>query len=99
MNKYSASIVTSSIAITFASRLTKPIINLIGASDAISKGALDVKVTELDTDEEFQLLNKNFNQMIDRLKASGTDITVKEIKNADHWLPLTHKESVISEII
>ena len=37
--------------------------------------------------------------MIDRLKASGTDITVKEIKNADHWLPLTHKESVISEII
>ena len=39
------------------------------------------------------------NKVIDRLKASGTDITVKEIKNEDHWLPLTHKESVISEII
>ena len=59
---------STSIAITFASRLTKPIINLIGASDSISKGALDVKVPELETDEEFKQLNKNFNQMIERLK-------------------------------
>ena len=59
---------STSIAITFASRLTKPIVNLIGASDSISKGALDVKVPELETDEEFQQLNKNFNQMIERLK-------------------------------
>ena len=41
-------------------------------------------------------LNK---KMIDRLKSSGTNVSVKEIKNADHWLPLTHGESVISEII
>ena len=40
---------STSIAITFASRLTKPIINLIGASDSISKGALDVKVPEVET--------------------------------------------------
>ena len=59
---------STSIAITFASRLTKPIVNLIGASDSISKGALDVKVPELDTDEEFKQLNKNFNSMIQRLK-------------------------------
>ena len=39
------------------------------------------------------------NKMIDRLKSSGTNVTIKEIKNADHWLPLTHRESVISEII
>mgnify|MGYP006105342053 CR=1 FL=1 len=45
---------STSIAITFASRLTKPIINLIGASDSISKGALDVKVPDLDTDDEFK---------------------------------------------
>jgi hypothetical protein len=37
--------------------------------------------------------------MIKRLKLSGSNIVVKEVKNADHWLPLTHKESVISEII
>ena len=59
---------STSIAITFASRLTKPIINLIGASDAISKGALDVKVPNIDADDEFKQLNTNFNSMIDRLK-------------------------------
>ena len=59
---------STSIAITFASRFTKPIINLIGASDSISKGALDVKVPEVETDEEFKQLNQNFNQMIERLK-------------------------------
>ena len=37
--------------------------------------------------------------MKERLQSSGTDMRVKEIPNADHWLPLTHKESVISEII
>ena len=58
---------------------------------------LDIKTIFLfgENDAAIKLNNK----MIDRLKASGTDITVKEIKNADHWLPLTHKESVISEII
>ncbi|MDC0619232.1 ATP-binding protein [Pelagibacteraceae bacterium] len=59
---------STSIAITFASRLTKPIINLINASDSISKGALDVKVTNLDADDEFRQLNQNFNSMIERLK-------------------------------
>ena len=40
-------------------------------------------------------LNK---KMKERLQSSGTDIRVKEIPNADHWLPLTHKESVLDEI-
>ena len=38
-------------------------------------------------------------KMSNRLKLSGTKVTVKEVKNADHWLPLTHKESVIREIV
>ena len=38
-------------------------------------------------------------KMTSRLKLSGTNVTVKEVKNADHWLPLTHKESVIREIV
>ena len=69
---------STSIAITFASRLTKPIINLIGASDSISKGALDVKVPEMETDEEFAQLNHNFNQMINRLKEQQDKLLITE---------------------
>ncbi len=69
---------STSIAINFASRLTKPIINLIGASDSISRGALDVKVPELETDEEFQQLNKNFNLMIERLKEQQDKLLITE---------------------
>ena len=69
---------STSIAITFASRLTKPIVNLIGASDSISKGALDVKVPDLETDEEFKLLIKNFNLMIERLKEQQDKLLMTE---------------------
>ncbi len=69
---------STSIAITFASRLTKPIINLIGASDAISKGALDVKVPNIEADEEFKQLNTNFNLMIDRLKKQQDKLLASE---------------------
>ena len=56
------------LAITFAGRLTKPIINLISASKSISKGKLDSRVPEIEADEEIKILNKNFNNMIERLK-------------------------------
>ncbi len=69
---------STSIAITFASRLTKPIINLIKASDSISRGALDVKVPELAQDEELKLLNKNFNLMIQRLKEQQDKLLINE---------------------
>ena len=69
---------STSIAITFASRLTKPIVNLIGASDSISKGALDVKVPDLDADDEFKELNKNFNSMIERLKEQQDKLLTTE---------------------
>tara|TARA_X000001036_G_scaffold420948_1_gene442292 strand:+ start:39 stop:1760 length:1722 start_codon:yes stop_codon:yes gene_type:complete len=70
---------STSIAITFASRLTKPIINLIGASDSISKGNLDVKVPEaLEADEEFKQLNQNFNLMIERLKEQQDKLLITE---------------------
>ena len=69
---------STSIAITFASRLTKPIINLISASDAISKGTLDVKVPEMETDDEIKILNKNFNQMIERLKEQQDKLLITE---------------------
>jgi two-component system nitrogen regulation sensor histidine kinase NtrY len=69
---------STSIAITFASRFTKPIINLISASDSISKGALDVKVPEVETDEEFKQLNQNFNLMIERLKEQQDKLLITE---------------------
>ena len=69
---------STSIAINFASRLTKPIINLISASDSISKGALDVKVPEIEADDELRQLNKNFNQMIERLKEQQDKLLITE---------------------
>ena len=69
---------STSIAITFASRLTKPIINLIEASELISKGSLDIKVPNISTDDEFKKLNNNFNLMIDRLKKQQDKLLVTE---------------------
>ena len=58
---------------------------------------LDIEVTFLFGENDAAVkLNK---KMINRLESSVTNVTVKEVENADHWLPLTHKESVISEII
>ena len=72
---------STSIAISFASRLTKPIVNLIGASDSISKGALDVKVPEIETDDELKQLIKNFNLMIERLKEQQDKLLITEQYN------------------
>jgi len=56
-------------AITFAGKLTRPIINLISASQSISAGKLDSRVPNIEeANEEIKILNKNFNSMIDRLK-------------------------------
>ena len=56
------------ISINFASRLTRPIVNLIGAAEKISAGDLNAKVPKIKTDREFEKLNENFNLMIDKLK-------------------------------
>ena len=77
------------IAIAFADRLTKPIINLIGASEDISKGILDTKVPEIETDKEFIKLNQNFNSMIDRLKKQQEKLLVSERYSA--WESVARK--------
>ncbi len=81
--------ISTIIAITFADRLTKPIINLISASDKISKGVLDSKVPEIDTDEEFLKLNKNFNNMIERLKKQQDKLLISERYSA--WESVARK--------
>ena len=70
------------IAVNFASRLTQPIINLIGASEKISKGDLSVKVPEIETDKEFEKLNENFNSMIDKLKKQQDKLLLIERHSA-----------------
>ena len=37
-------------------------------------------------------------KMYSRLSNLGTNIKIKEVNNAGHWLPLTHKESVLEHI-
>ena len=77
------------VAIAFADRLTKPIINLIAASDNISKGILDSRVPESETDKEFSMLNKNFNNMIQRLKKQQDKLLVAERYSA--WESVARK--------
>jgi len=66
------------ISISFASRLTEPIINLIGASEKISSGDLNAKVPKIETDDEFKKLNENFNSMIDKLKKQQEKLLMSE---------------------
>ncbi len=66
------------IAIRFSSRFFLSINNLIAASDDIGKGKLDVKVPEIKTDRELEILIKNFNLMIDRLKGQQDKLLLSE---------------------
>ena len=66
------------ISINFASRLTLPIVNLIGASEKISLGDLNAQVPLIETDKEFRKLNENFNSMIDKLKKQQDKLLVSE---------------------
>ena len=81
--------ISTIIAISFADRLTKPIINLIAASENISKGILDSRVPEASTDKEFSKLNKNFNNMIQRLKKQQDKLLIAERYSA--WESVARK--------
>ena len=52
--------------------------NLISASENISKGEFDAKVPNIDADDEIKKLNKNFNNMITRLKRQQDKLLVTE---------------------
>jgi len=78
-----------SIAIRFSSRFFLSINNLISASTNIGKGNLDSKVPEIKTDKEMEVLNKNFNQMIDRLKYQQNKLIANERHEA--WESVARK--------
>jgi two-component system nitrogen regulation sensor histidine kinase NtrY len=78
-----------SIAIRFSSRFFRSINNLIIASSNIGKGNLDIKVPEIKTDKDMEVLNKNFNLMIDKLKSQQEKLIIKERHEA--WENLARK--------
>jgi len=78
-----------SIAIRFSSRFFRSINNLILASTAIGEGDLDTKVPEIKTDKDLEVLNKNFNSMITRLKNQQSKLIINERHEA--WGNLARK--------
>jgi len=78
-----------SIAIRFSSRFFRSINNLIIASSSIGKGNLNIKVPEIKTDKDMEVLNQNFNLMIDQLKSQQEKLIIKERHEA--WENLARK--------
>ena len=77
------------IAIRFSSRFFISINNLITASEQIGKGNLQAKVPELKADKEMEILNRNFNAMIDRLKSQQEKLLISERHEA--WESVARK--------
>ena len=66
------------IAIRFSSRFFISINNLISASKEIGEGNLNTKVPNIIADKEIELLNKNFNLMINQLKVQQEKLVISE---------------------
>ena len=81
--------VSMSIAIRFSSRFFRSINNLILAATSIGNGNFDAKVPEVKTDKDLEILNKNFNLMIDRLKDQQEKLIINERHEA--WGSLARK--------
>ena len=81
--------ISISIAIRFSSRFFRSINNLILASTSIGEGNLDIKVPEVKTDKDLEILNRNFNKMIVRLKNQQEKLIITERHEA--WGSLARK--------
>ena len=77
------------IALRFSSRFFISINNLISASEEIGKGNLNTKVPELKADKEMEILNKNFNAMIKKLKFQQEKLLTSERHEA--WESVARK--------
>ena len=81
--------VSITIAIRFSARFFRSINNLILASTEIGHGNLNVKVPEMKTDKDMEILNKNFNLMTDKLKNQQEKLIINERHEA--WENLARK--------
>ena len=77
------------IAIRFSSRFFRSINNLIVASANIGKGNLEIKVPEFKGDKDIEILNKNFNLMINQLRTQQEKLLITERHEA--WGNLARK--------
>jgi len=77
------------IAIRFSSRFFISIGNLISASSKIGKGDLDIRVPDIKTDKDLELLNKNFNLMINQLQTQQEKLLINE--RHDAWEHIARK--------
>jgi len=77
------------IAIRFSSRFFRSINNLIVASANIGKGNLEIKVPEIKGDKDIEILNKNFNLMINQLRTQQEKLLITERHEA--WGNLARK--------
>ena len=78
-----------SIAIRFSSRFFRSINNLILASSKIGMGNLNIKVPEIKADKDIEVLNKNFNLMIEKLNTQQKKLIINERHEA--WENLARK--------
>ncbi len=81
--------ISITIAIRFSSRFFRSINNLILASTEIGHGNLNTKVPEIKTDKDMEILNKNFNSMISRLRNQQEKLIINERYKA--WGNLSRK--------
>ena len=81
--------ISITIAIRFSSRFFRSINNLIFASSSIGGGNLNIKVPEIKTDKDLEILNKNFNLMISRLQNQQEKLIISERHEA--WESLARK--------
>ena len=81
--------ISITIAIRFSSRFFRSINNLILASSAIGQGDLNIKVPEIKTDKDMEVLNQNFNSMITQLKSQQQKLIINERHEA--WENLARK--------
>lgn len=63
------------IGLLMATKMARPIENLIFAVDAMARGKLDVRVDTSDKNDELAILSRSFNNMADKLSAQKIAIT------------------------
>ncbi|KPP91066.1 MAG: two-component system, NtrC family, nitrogen regulation sensor histidine kinase NtrY [Rhodobacteraceae bacterium HLUCCA08] len=62
------------LGLWFAERLSRPVGRLLGASQRVGAGDLDVRLPEESGEDEFAMLGRNFNQMTAELRAQREEL-------------------------
>ncbi|MEQ8227301.1 MAG: PAS domain-containing sensor histidine kinase [Rhodospirillales bacterium] len=62
------------LALVFANRLVQPLSSLVGATERVRSGDLDVRVAEGREDDEFGTLSRAFNRMTSQLRAQRGEL-------------------------